>query len=865
MVFSVSALRIRYANGMNNQTNNSALSAPNPTLTAAIEAAELGFSVVPVDPKTKKSIGEWTHLQTTAATPDEVAQLDNLESFAIIGGAVSGGVAADGSQLYETTLDFDAEADRFLKNWWESTGDLSNDLPIQQTGGGGYQVFFRSPLKVSNVKLAYAVNETEETGREIAIETRGEGGYSLVPPSLHPSGGRYEWMDGNLSTVPAISVAHAQSILDAGKRCCEAPYTKQQLEKQREKEEKAKPKTNTTNVNVIGAFNDAHSIEELLTQNGYQCRGERYARPGGNNPTVAILDCGSYHHSSNDPLHCEGHTQDPFAVYTYFNHDGDVRAAVKSAAVELGLNVDSTLDVMQQPHDLDPFTNPINEDDVSFEIEPKPLTVELRPVATLELEMLPLSLRDWISDVAERLSCPVDFVAIPALIGLGSLLGRITIRPKRYDSWGVIPNLWGIISARPGSKKSPAANEAIEFLERFQAEALKEYAEQMKECEIDMKIDEAMKAQAKKTLHSSAKPNVERETLKAMHFDNDSEEIVIPTLKRYLVNDTTVEALGVTLQQNPRGVFVNRDELTGWLSGLDKQGREMDKAFYLEAFNGTKRNFIYDRIGRGQLVIPHVCVSLFGTIQPGPLTQLIKASGEKSKQRDGFISRFQMLAYPDPVPYRRVDRFPNLEAKNRALNVYEFFDSITPESIGANVGGEWELPFLRFNKEGQEIFDKWLDDLEGRLASGKETTLIEEHLSKYRSLMPSLALLFHVANIADGADPGPISGHATLMAAAWCEYLESHARRIYGQSHDSDTETLERLGERLTELPNPFTLTDLIRKKWGGLTHSKDVEPLLIQLHDRGWIVGGTVQTAGRPAKKFWVNPSLIKTVEREE
>lgn len=649
------------------------------------------------------------------------------------------------------------------------------------------------------------------------------------------------------------------------------------------------PETGTNGTGKPGTdFNSKATNEDtaqILEAHGWRVKrsqSQRWGatRPGKTGPdisgTIGHYGPGVLHvFSSNAHPFESGRAYPPFKVMALLEYNGDWSATAKALAARgygekrdnrsaRAANAGQQRDEGQRegadPFDpFDPFGKPIDEQNIFFESAPKPLTVELRPVPSLELEMLPESLRDWVSDVAERLSCPVDFVAVPAMIGLGSLIGRIAIRPKRFDDWAVVPNLWGAIVGRPGSKKSPAASEATSFLERMQATALDRHARLMEENEAEAEINEAQKVTAKKQLQARAHKGASRAELKQIQAESAIEETESPTLKRYLVSDTTVEALGVTLQENPRGVLVNRDELTGWLNGLDKQGREMDKAFYLEAYNGTKRNFIYDRIGRGRLVIPHVCISLFGTIQPGPLTQVIKASGEKSKQRDGFISRFQLLVYPDSTPYKRVDRWPDHKAKDRAFDVFEFFDSIIPESIGATVGKEWELPYLRFDAEAQQFFDEWLDGLEMQLAGGKETTLIEEHLSKYRSLMPSLAMVFHVADIADGAQPGPVSAHAAMMAAAWCQYLEAHARRVYGQTFDADTEALERLGERLTELPNPFNLSDLTRKKWSGLTNSEEVESLLIRLYECGWIVGGTVQTNGRPAKKFWVNPALLK------
>jgi Protein of unknown function (DUF3987) len=65
--------------------------------------------------------------------------------------------------------------------------------------------------------------------------------------------------------------------------------------------------------------------------------------------------------------------------------------------------------------------------------------------------------------------------------------------------------------------------------------------------------------------------------------------------------------------------------------------------------------------------------------------------------------------------------------------------------------------------------------------------LIAQHLAKYEKLFASLALALHLAECAATGRRGQVSERAALQAAAWCEYLEAHARRCYGlladQSH----------------------------------------------------------------------------------
>src|SRR4030095_6451295 len=77
--------------------------------------------------------------------------------------------------------------------------------------------------------------------------------------------------------------------------------------------------------------------------------------------------------------------------------------------------------------------------------------------------------------------------------------------------------------------------------------------------------------------------------------------VAIPT--RFYTNDSTVEKLGALLNENPAGLLLIRDELAGWLRTLEKPGREGDREFFLEAWNGVG-DFYVDRIGRGTLHIP---------------------------------------------------------------------------------------------------------------------------------------------------------------------------------------------------------------------------------------------------------------------
>ena len=89
-----------------------------------------------------------------------------------------------------------------------------------------------------------------------------------------------------------------------------------------------------------------------------------------------------------------------------------------------------------------------------------------------------------------------------------------------------------------------------------------------------------------------------------------------------------------------------RDELVGLIASWDKSGREGDRQFFLEAWNGTD-DYDTDRIGRGTIIIPNLCVSIFGGMQPDKLTAYLEQASD-ALGNNGLLQRFQLLVYPTP-------------------------------------------------------------------------------------------------------------------------------------------------------------------------------------------------------------------------
>jgi hypothetical protein len=82
----------------------------------------------------------------------------------------------------------DLDGDQGVEEWWALSlekGGVEQTMSTR-TGGGGIHLFYRQPAGMS----------LPNTAKRLAphIDTRGTGGYVLVPPSDHRSGREYEWI-----------------------------------------------------------------------------------------------------------------------------------------------------------------------------------------------------------------------------------------------------------------------------------------------------------------------------------------------------------------------------------------------------------------------------------------------------------------------------------------------------------------------------------------------------------------------------------------------------------------------------------------------------------------------------------------------
>ena len=490
---------------------------------------------------------------------------------------------------------------------------------------------------------------------------------------------------------------------------------------------------------------------------------------------------------------------------------------------------------------------------------PRELPEEAKPMK-LSGEHLPYPLHHWCLDIADRMQVPLEYSAGAAIVMLSTLIGRkMTIKPRKYDDWEVIPNLWGCIIAPPGSMKSPVMSAVLKPLQKLAVQARQDYLCQLQEREkqkIIAKTEVDALKEALKSAVKSGKPDrisKARDDLGCVLAEFEQNHEVHE--KRYITNDPTIEKLLAIVSANPQGLLLFRDELGGWLESMYKSGREGDREFFLESWNGDTP-YSMDRIGRGSTFVDGLCLSVLGGLQPSKFDAYVASLAKGGKADDGLLQRFQILFYPEKLKKRRVvDRKPD----EQALAAIDLLVKKLAE-IPAPVREDHGIvrPSLRFSSEAQAIADSWAQSLEDKLGKPKIHQIFEAHLSKYRSLMPSLALIFEVAEATDL--PPEVGAEAVSKAVNFCELLESHAHKAF-KDYISPGDCAGRL--LLAKIKDGSVADydkcrDIYRRGWKGLGKPDLLEAALSHLKEFGWVRTEYIKPAtGSRSEVIRLHPNL--------
>jgi hypothetical protein len=403
---------------------------------------------------------------------------------------------------------------------------------------------------------------------------------------------------------------------------------------------------------------------------------------------------------------------------------------------------------------------------------------QLPPYEQFPVATLPEPIRSFVVEGAAALGCDPSFLALPALAAVASAIGNTrTIRLKR--GWDEPAVVWSVIVGDSGTLKSPAWLKSVAHLFHVQKQRLDTYREQYRDYQA---VIEGLKGKKKDPAALDPAPEP-------------------PVFQRVVCSDVTVEKLAAILEDNPRGLLVARDELSGWLGGFSRykaKGAGSDLPHWLEMHRAGA--VIVDRKtgDKQHYFVPRAAVSVCGGIQPGTL-----ARSMTPEFLDAGLAARVLMAMPPKTAKRwtEAEVSPVTEAAYHGL-----LDRLLALDLDAAEDGR-PVPFVLTLKAPAkeswvQFFDAWAseqDNSEGELAAA---------FSKLEGYSARFALLHHVVtHVGQGInDRQPVGLQSVEAGVALARWFGNETRRIYATFSESreerDTrrlvEFIRARGERIT-------------------------------------------------------------------
>ena len=490
-------------------------------------------------------------------------------------------------------------------------------------------------------------------------------------------------------------------------------------------------------------------------------------------------------------------------------------------------------------------------------------------VESMPLDMIPTSLQAFIQDITDRFNCSPEVPAVSTVAALSGVVGRgLGIRPDKTDDHVIVGNLWGCNADYPGSMKSAILKDAVRPLYRLDAEARKEQdASDSLDNEADSVVAgaeiDALKRRVKETNPGPEQEDAKRR-LREKIAEKQSLDQSAPLPRRYWTTDATPEKLGMLLGENPRGLTVVRDELAGLFAAWTKAGHEDERPFYNVAWNGDSSYYV-DRVGRSSIHMPALTLAVVGCTTPGLLARLVDSAAGGGDDFDGMLQRFQLLVYPERrTSWTRATHPADLEARESAYQIFSKLANLDAEHFSSAVTTNVDIPYVAFSSEAQLRWNDWRYELEHRLLSPElaETPAYLAYLGKERSLVPSLALIFHLSQWASGMPAGPVSATALDLAIQWAAYLETHARKVYEVELNPGPRKAALLLSKIKSgrVQHGTPVREIGRHQWAGLTNAADVALAIDTLNDCNLARTVTIEASvagGRPSDVIHLHPEL--------
>ncbi len=453
---------------------------------------------------------------------------------------------------------------------------------------------------------------------------------------------------------------------------------------------------------------------------------------------------------------------------------------------------------------------------------------------------LPETLQNFVNAGAEALQCDPSFLAVPALVSIGAAIGNSRTMVLK-ETWHEPAVFWAAIIADSSSLKSPSMQLATAPLWAIQKGMSLEFENECSTWQADVE-------------HWRSKRYAKG---KRADDDDDGGKPEQPKARALIVNDITIEKLAHTMWENPQGLVLVRDELSGWFASFgrysDGKGPGADMANWLEIFRAHHLRIDRKTGVPPTIFIPRAACSVVGTIQPRVFKRILTEDFFDS----GLVSRL-LLCMPPRKGKAWSDAIMHGDTYDAyARTIKTIYES--GEDIRLRYGGEPKG--VQFSRAGKntwiEFYDEWAD---------RQTHAEGEHayaLSKLEAYCARFCLALAVYDKAESPyrkeEVGEGHVHRAFQIVQW---FANEAERVYSMCREpAEKINREKLVEFIYALKGKISARRLLRSNPSKYKTAEAATKVLEGLVENGlgrWAVELKEGQPGRPERVFQLSPDTI-------
>jgi replicative DNA helicase len=625
---------------------------------------------------------------------------------------------------------FDAIDIDSFESWRELTAAHAEiETLASATGKGEHRILLPSGLKSTAGKLAPGV------------DTRGVGGYLVLPPSRHVNATVYRWLNPRVPPAPAPDWIHY--ALEPVRTATRPDYFG--------------PRAAGWGRAVVGGECDVmrKACDGIRNDTLFACSCRIWEAVNGDH-----LDEDDAFEAISDAAHSTG-LGDAEILRTWRSAEKRVAGRArgpanegKLAVVEGSLqNLDCAVDTVAIPEEWE---------------DPEPFTDTAAPA--FPLEVLPDWCGEFAAAVAEETQTPLDLPAMLSLAGTAAVLQK---KAKVVDPWPQPLNLFTAVVLPPGERKSAVFRQVTAPIEALEELLCERTATARLQLKVERDIAEA---NAKAARVQANKEDTEEARRSAEQALRQLERVEVPVEPRLVVSDVTPERLVELLGQHQGRLAVLDDEggIFGILAGRYTNGINFD--VFLKGWDGGR--LTRDRVGRDKPPVtvhePALTVAL--AFQPDVLKSI---GATQSFRGRGLVGRFLLIVPDTKMGTRKI--FP---------------DAVPPEvakRFGAELVGLEDVSdggFITLAHDARQLFQEYLAKLEPRLGPYGDLGGIGDWSGKLAGTLLRIMGIVHIARLRDGAFGTPVPADTLARVLRLSDYYIVHFRRAMRIMDPDDEENL---------------------------------------------------------------------------